>query len=63
MFVVKRKLGQELLINNDIRIVFIRDSPKWIRIGIESKNPLSVFRAELLKSDEDEIDDNKGEGE
>ena len=52
MLILTRRKGEEIIINNDIRIIYIGDSieyPNEIRIGIEAPSYVDVYRAEVKR--------------
>jgi carbon storage regulator len=51
MLVLTRKVGEEIVINDDIRIRVIGVRGNRIRLGIEADRRVSVMRGELLAGD------------
>ncbi len=49
MLVLSRKVGQRVLIGDDIAITVVRVSGGGVRLGIEAPESLSVVREELQK--------------
>lgn len=47
MLVLSRKVGERILIGDDIRVTIVRISGGGVRIGIEAPAKLSVVREEL----------------
>ena len=47
MLVLSRKVGQRILIGDDISITIVRIAQGGVRIGIEAPRELSVVREEL----------------
>lgn len=47
MLVLSRKVGQRILIGDNIAITVVRVSSGGVRLGIEAPNDLSVVREEL----------------
>lgn len=47
MLVLSRKVGQELVIGDNIRIVISRVSGNRVSIGIQAPNSVHVIRSEL----------------
>lgn len=48
MLVLSRKLGEEILIGNDVRLVVYRIKGNRVRLGIAAPDGVPVHRAELL---------------
>lgn len=48
MLVLSRKVGERIVVNNDIRITVVRISGGGVRIGIEAPHGTPVVREELL---------------
>ncbi len=48
MLVLSRKLGEEILIGDDVRLVIYRIEGNRVRLGIAAPKGVPVFRAELL---------------
>lgn len=48
MLVLSRKLGEEILIGDDVRLVVYRISGNRVRLGIAAPEGVPVHRAELL---------------
>lgn len=48
MLVLSRKLGEKILIGNDIVVTVVQISGSKIRLGIEAPKDVPVFRQELL---------------
>jgi len=53
MLVLSRKLGEEILIGNDVRLVVYRIGGNRVRLGIAAPDGVPVHRAELLASIKD----------
>ncbi len=49
MLVLTRKSGEEIFINDDIRIVVREIKGKQIRIGIEAPPSVTVYRGEIYR--------------
>ncbi len=47
MLVLSRKVNQEIMIGNDIRIVVLRIDGNRIRIGITAPDDVAIRRAEI----------------
>lgn len=52
MLVITRKLGEEIVIDGDIKVKLIRIQGKQVRIGIEADREIKVHRKEV----QDKID-------
>ncbi len=50
MLVLSRKVGERILIGQDIAITVVRVSGGGVRLGIEAPNDLPVVREELAKA-------------
>ncbi|MEK6777435.1 MAG: carbon storage regulator [bacterium] len=47
MLVLTRKLGEEIFIDDEIRIVIKEIKGKQVRVGIEAHSSVSVHRGEI----------------
>lgn len=47
MLVLSRKPGESIIINKNIRVVYLESKGNQIRIGIEAPRDIPVFRAEI----------------
>jgi carbon storage regulator len=47
MLVLSRKVGESILIGEDISVTVVRIGPAGVRIGIDAPNDLVVVREEL----------------
>jgi carbon storage regulator len=47
MLVLTRKLGENIIINDDIRITFLRNKGNQIQLGIEAPAEVSIHREEI----------------
>ena len=47
MLVLSRKVGQKILIGDDIAVTVVRVSGGGVRLGIEAPSELAVIREEL----------------
>lgn len=47
MLVLSRKVGERILIGDDIRVTIVRISGGGVRVGIEAPASLTVVREEL----------------
>lgn len=52
MLVLTRNLGEEIIIDDDIRVVITSIKDKSIKIGIKAPNSISIFREEIYPSKE-----------
>ncbi|MCA9151076.1 MAG: carbon storage regulator [Planctomycetales bacterium] len=50
MLVLSRKVGERIVVANDIRITVVRISGGGVRIGIEAPDGTPVVREELLNA-------------
>ena len=48
MLVLSRKVGERILVGNDVRITVVRVASGGVRIGVEAPNGTPVIREELL---------------
>lgn len=48
MLVLSRKVGQSLVIGNDIKITVVRMGQGGVRIGIEAPDGMKVLREEVI---------------
>jgi carbon storage regulator len=48
MLVLSRKVGERIVVNNDIRITVVRVTGGGVRLGIEAPDGTPVVREELL---------------
>ena len=51
MLVLSRKLGEKIVINNNISITVVDIDRGKIRLGIEAPREVPIFRKELLVGD------------
>jgi len=54
MLVLTRKSGEDIFLDDDIRIVIKEIRGKQVRIGIEAPNSVSVFRGEIYRQIQEE---------
>lgn len=52
MLVLSRKVGERILIGNDIIITVVRIGPGTVRIGIDAPVSLNIVREELKQAEE-----------
>ena len=49
MLVLTRKIGESIIIDNDIKVQILDVRKKQIRIGIEAPESILIFREEIYK--------------
>ncbi len=49
MLILTRKIGEGLLIGNNIRVVVLEIRGKQVRLGVEAPGDIAVLREELLE--------------
>ena len=59
MLVLSRKLGEEIIIGDDVRLVVYRISGNRVRLGIAAPDGIPVHRAELLAGGNDAMPGNR----
>ena len=47
MLVLSRKVGEKILIGNEIAVTVVRIAPGVVRIGIEAPEELAIVREEI----------------
>lgn len=52
MLVLTRKLGQEIIIGDNIRIMVVDIDRGKIRLGVQAPKEIPVYRAELLEREQ-----------
>ena len=57
MLVLTRKVKEQILIGDDIKVTFIRCQGNKVRIGVEAPRDVRVVRGELKRLDETALDD------
>ena len=57
MLILTRRIGETLLIGDDITIKVVGINGNQVRIGIDAPLDVQVMRSELLKESEPEPDD------
>ncbi|MDO4628745.1 MAG: carbon storage regulator [Planctomycetia bacterium] len=55
MLVLSRKIGERILIGDEIAVTVVRISQGTVRIGIEAPRNLSVVREEVVLSENSEL--------
>lgn len=61
MLVLSRKVGQKILIGDQIEVTVVRVSQGTVRIGVEAPENLTIVRQELAVNDVLDKDDKKDE--
>lgn len=54
MLILTRKLGEEILIGDDIRIKILDSTRYSVRIGIEAPEEVIILRSELINLNEEQ---------
>lgn len=49
MLVLARKIGEKIILNDDIEIIVLDSNQNTVRIGINAPKNVSVYREELYK--------------
>ena len=61
MLVLSRKVGERILVGDNIAITVVRITGGGVRIGIEAPSEMPVIREELKKSiDQEEVENQPG---
>ena len=60
MLVLSRKVGEEIIIDGDIRVMVLQIRGEKVRLGVEAPQDVPVFRAEILARDADSSGDSQG---
>ncbi len=47
MLVLSRKVGERILIGDDIAVTIVRIAPGVVRVGVEAPNRLTIVREEI----------------
>lgn len=55
MLVLSRKVGERILVGNDVRITVVRVASGGVRIGVEAPNGMPVIREELICDEKSEL--------
>ena len=50
MLVVSRKVGERILIGDNISIMIVRIGPNTVRVGIDAPRDMNIVREELTTS-------------
>lgn len=53
MLVITRKLSEEIIINDEIRVQVVSIRPGRIRLGIDAPSWMSVQRGEIVSKEEE----------
>lgn len=48
MLIITRKIGEELVIRDDVRVVILGVNGQQVKIGIEAPKEVPVIRGELI---------------
>ena len=59
MLVLSRKVGQRILIGDDIAVTVVRVAHGTVRIGVEAPNALTIVREEIQHQREAQQQDEK----
>jgi carbon storage regulator len=62
MLVLSRRLGETLIIGDDIKITVLGISGNQVRLGIAAPKDVSVHREEVYRRIQDEIDQQPNNG-
>lgn len=49
MLVLARKIGEKIILNDDIEVIVLDANPNSVRIGINAPKNVSVYREELYR--------------
>ena len=49
MLVLARKIGEKIILNDDIEVIVLDANPSSVRIGINAPKNVSVYREELYR--------------
>lgn len=49
MLVLARKIGEKIIVNDNIEIIVLDANPNTVRIGINAPKTVTVYREELYK--------------
>ena len=56
MLVLNRKIGEQIVIGDDIVVTVVKVQGKQVRLGIEAPLSVSIRRKELLPQEESDAD-------
>ena len=62
MLVITRKISEEIVINDEIRVQVVDIRPGRIKLGIEAPPWMSIHRAEIADADDNSPDHPPREG-
>ena len=62
MLVLSRKIGERILIGDNIAVTVVRISQGIVRIGIEAPREMSVVREEVVAHEDDEAAEKPSDG-
>lgn len=51
MLVLSRKVGERLLVGNDVVITIVRIGPNTVRLGVDAPSHMNIVRDELADPD------------
>ena len=54
MLVLSRKIGEEIIIGDDVRLVVYRIHGNRVQLGIIAPEEVPIYRSELLASNEEQ---------
>ena len=54
MLVLSRKVGEKIIIGDDVVLVVVRITGGGVRLGIEAPTDKNIVRGELVNADSDE---------
>ena len=49
MLQLTRKMGESIIIDDDIKIIVLSDGTSQVRLGIEAPNDIEIWREEIYK--------------
>ena len=49
MLQLTRKMGEAIIIDDDIKIIVLSDGTSQVRLGIEAPNDIEIWREEIYK--------------
>jgi carbon storage regulator len=58
MLVLSRKMGEKILIGDDIEVTIVRIGPNTVRVGVNAPRDYDVVRSELIEERSADIHDN-----
>ncbi len=50
MLIITRKVGEKLIINDNIEVVVLENRGGHVRLGIEAPREVSIYREEIYES-------------